>query len=74
VHERPPPAVGRTKKMNRTHTYLGVVRPAVASRAVGHNVKHELAGRAARQGEAGEQDARADYAGGALQDSSASPA
>jgi len=50
--------------MNRTHTYLGVVRPAVASRAVGHNVKHELAGRAAREGE---QDARADYAGGALQ-------
>jgi hypothetical protein len=70
----PPPAVGRTKKkMNRTHTYLGVVRAAVASRAVGHDVKHELpasvAGSAARE-EAGdgEHNARADYAGGALQD------
>lgn len=58
------------------HTYLGVVRAAVASRAVGHNVEHELptsagaADRAAREDEAGEQDARADYADGALQDSS----
>lgn len=63
--------LGAARRGPRGHERLGVVRSAVASRAVGHDVEHEPpagvdVGRAARGGEGGQQDGCPDDASGAL--------